>query len=99
VAAALVQHKLQMQRPAAAERPGGRERGLPLSRRAGGSAVVSGHVSGIGSGEGWALPQVAGLGPTPSKIVRVFEFTRLIRAPGRIRTRAHGSGDPCPAGL
>ena len=49
-AAALVQLKLQVQRPAAAERPGGRECSLPLSRRVRGSAVVSGHVSGTRSG-------------------------------------------------
>jgi hypothetical protein len=53
-AAALVRHKLQVQRPAAAERPGGRECGLPLSRRVRGSAVEL--VTDILAGPGGQVP-------------------------------------------
>ena len=59
-AAALMQLKLPVQRPAAAERPGGRDYGLPLSRR--NSGISGGVRARIGhrAWEGWARCRTSG---------------------------------------
>jgi hypothetical protein len=79
----------------AGQRPGGRRYLLAAELGFSGlGSCLRERLGGKGRNSS-ALPQVTGLALSRREIARVFEFTPLNSAPGRIRTCAHGSGGEC----
>ena len=79
------------------QRPGGRYHRMPLSSTFAAGRLVARARIGRKMENAPAFPQVTGLAPNRTKIVRKFEFRPLNSAPSRIRTYAHGSGGRCRA--